>query len=352
MRVISIHAPRVGCDAKLVLPITFPGLFQSTHPVWGATHHSGLPHGPTTISIHAPRVGCDALDPVPTVVSKQISIHAPRVGCDSGSALPRCTSDTFQSTHPVWGATFHQVTRAAPTVFQSTHPVWGATQDFMFSQKPLLISIHAPRVGCDSSPISSPCDRYHFNPRTPCGVRRNQCANDFDSRCISIHAPRVGCDVLAVGIGEASTEFQSTHPVWGATMHWPEIRELLNISIHAPRVGCDWAYTRHLGHHVISIHAPRVGCDHLQASVWDVDPRFQSTHPVWGATNHKHGPMAAGPISIHAPRVGCDLLLLQIYRGGMKNFNPRTPCGVRHGALGDALGVVNFNPRTPCGVRQ
>ena len=217
MRVISIHAPRVGCDAKLVLPITFPGLFQSTHPVWGATHHSGLPHGPTTISIHAPRVGCDALDPVPTVVSKQISIHAPRVGCDSGSALPRCTSDTFQSTHPVWGATFHQVTRAAPTVFQSTHPVWGATQDFMFSQKPLLISIHAPRVGCDSSPISSPCDRYHFNPRTPCGVRRNQCANDFDSRCISIHAPRVGCD-----------------------RHQPQGHSGgQGISIHAPRVGCD-----------------------------------------------------------------------------------------------------------------
>ena len=33
--------------------------------------------------------------------------------------------------------------------FQSTHPVWGATRSFRGSRVPGIISIHAPRVGCD-----------------------------------------------------------------------------------------------------------------------------------------------------------------------------------------------------------
>ena len=55
--------------------------FQSTRPVWGATHAFG--HGLHTlrISIHAPRVGRDV--------------------CDVISSL----SVSFQSTRPVWGAT-------------------------------------------------------------------------------------------------------------------------------------------------------------------------------------------------------------------------------------------------------
>ena len=34
--------------------------FQSTHPVWGATEVSSVVDQVTVISIHAPRVGCDA----------------------------------------------------------------------------------------------------------------------------------------------------------------------------------------------------------------------------------------------------------------------------------------------------
>ena len=36
--------------------------FQSTHPVWGATSQPRDCINDTTISIHAPRVGCDATD--------------------------------------------------------------------------------------------------------------------------------------------------------------------------------------------------------------------------------------------------------------------------------------------------
>ena len=34
-------------------------IFQSTHPVWGATDCSQLVRCIDNISIHAPRVGCD-----------------------------------------------------------------------------------------------------------------------------------------------------------------------------------------------------------------------------------------------------------------------------------------------------
>ena len=38
------------------------------------------------------------------------------------------------------------------------------------------------------------------------------------SNTISIHAPRVGCDSDALGITPETLIFQSTHPVWGATV--------------------------------------------------------------------------------------------------------------------------------------
>ena len=56
---------------------------------------------------------------------------------------------------------------------------------------------------------------------------------------VSIHAPRVGCDKLAVGVKPLKNQFQFTHPAWGATGNFSQVRELAKVSIHAPRVGCD-----------------------------------------------------------------------------------------------------------------
>ena len=56
----------------------------------------------------------------------------------------------------------------------------------------------------------------------------------------------------------------------------------------------------------ISIHAPRVGCDQRRPPTLPRRQRFQSTHPVWGATTIWSGWTQSSP-----------------------DFNPRTPCGVR-----------------------
>ena len=327
------------------------------------------------ISIHAPRVGCDAsLLPLPGVL--WISIHAPRVGCDIQMRQCRGKAWAFQSTHPVWGATSARELDELIKAFQSTHPVWGATSDENYKESE---------------------SKAHFNPRTPCGVRhggagsqadvfgfqsthpvwgatfcaeiyiayrlisihapRVGCDADLKTQLerivISIHAPRVGCDIFFAFSASSSCLFQSTHPVWGATVMYLLVYNHISISIHAPRVGCD------LGLCSCSISRlyfnPRTPCgvrrgkSHLLGhQVY----RFQSTHPVWGATcptfcvkvSHAkisiHAPRVGcdtrsrvfiakhGNISIHAPRVGCDLpqRLCRLYN---QYFNPRTPCGVR-----------------------
>ena len=146
--------------------------------------------------------------------------------------------------------------------------------------------------------------------------------------------------------------FQSTHPVRGATTRALGVELASRISIHAPRAGCDQIIFK--------------GMD---------KPAFQSTHPVRGATRAaSDGGLRLRFISIHAPRAGCDFHNNDIRRI-LKNFNPRTPCGVRHVPGVCKGGVVlfqsthpvrgathplpllqaldaHFNPRTPCGVRR
>ena len=77
--------------------------------------------------------------------------------------------------------------------------------------------------------------------------------------------------------------FQSTLPVWGATLGPISKPYIFCISIHAPRVGSDGILYPYSKVMKISIHAPRVGSDITACN----DGRY-------------------GRISIHAPRVGSD----------------------------------------------
>ena len=57
-------------------------------------------------------------------------------------------------------------------MFQSTRPVWGATSGGNKQDNLHLVSIHAPRVGRDQGIAPSGSIRRSFNPRAPCGARR------------------------------------------------------------------------------------------------------------------------------------------------------------------------------------
>ena len=168
--------------------------------------------------------------------------------------------------------------------FQSTPPVWGATVRRGRGELSGNISIHAPRVGGDRRSYGLRWKGWYFNPRPPCGGRL----------CWTrTHAVR--------------SLFQSTPPVWGATIYSDKL------------VDVD----------VISIHAPRVGGDDLMRAYYGVRYVFQSTPPVWGAT-------------LIRPDDGLHV----------RYFNPRPPCG---GRLAFEIGQpvpVHFNPRPPCGGRR
>ena len=79
---------------------------------------------------------------------------------------------------------------------------------------------------------------------------------------ISIHAPRVGCDLGGGSISKMLEQFQSTHPVWGATELRPA--SALRIFYFNPRTPCG-----------VRLLPQELDTELLE---------FQSTHPVWGAT--------------------------------------------------------------------
>ena len=124
---ISIHAPREGCDHRRRLRL----------------------RPQAAISIHAPREGCDGICEFLGVAWRDISIHAPREGCDSERTILIFFCYLFQSTHPARGATIQSWLNGTMLLFQSTHPARGATRCAI--------------IGCRAL--------ENFNPRTPRGVR-------------------------------------------------------------------------------------------------------------------------------------------------------------------------------------
>ena len=213
----------------------------------------------------------------------------------------------------------------------------------------VLISIHASRMGCDGRGRPDGHVVGYFNPRIPYGMRQAV----YDTIA----------DFCA---------FQSTHPVWDATTPRGSTTAARPISIHASRMGCDLravdcAVRRH-----ISIHASRMGCD-MSTLLVSWRGLFQSTHPVWDATDHQTTLQPRVEISIHASRMGCDPSSATTI-STCCYFNPRIPYGMRHehatgivawfisihaSRMGCDLIVVStppirqyFNPRIPYGMRR
>ena len=169
------------------------------------------------------------------------------------------------------------------------------------------ISIHAPRVGSDDGTKGCSCAAEHFNPRSPCGERRCDMDGREICRYISIHAPRVGSDGEPLRTCAAGSKFQSTLPVWGATISIC-VSGVCGMDFN-PRSPCGerhaQAYTDKLIHQHFDPRSP-CGERRLHHPTTPVSNSFQSTLPVWGATRRVHLFRATREISIHAPRVGSD----------------------------------------------
>ena len=184
-------------------------------------------------------------------------------------------------------------------------PLAGCDKDAGERQKAIAISIHAPLAGCDPGSWWPCAARFHFNPRTPCGVRQGFMYRGVDAVIFQSTHPLRGATRPRPS-PPAWSGFQSTHPLRGATAP-------------TPTSSCRHNYFN-----------PRTPC---------------GVRPAAG-TSGTEQPV----ISIHAPLAGCD-------RGGglfprrIFYFNPRTPCGVRPARPCSGTPRCHFNPRTPCGVR-
>ena len=214
-----------------------------------------------------------------------LSFAAPLAGRDF---IGFCTSDHKRNFNPraPCGVRRSKKARAAPTpTFQSTHPLRGATFFYLLGVVGSIISIHAPLAGCDIPAVWIVIANQNFNPRTPCGVRRH-CRRD-GQRAAGHFNPRTPCGVRHClrQCCNRRCSFQSTHPLRGATISSSFIAARSNISIHAPLAGCDGQHAQGLPARSISIHAPLAGCDARRSWTWRKTGRFQSTHPLRGATD-------------------------------------------------------------------
>ena len=171
--------------------------------------------------------------------------------------------DGFQSTRPVWGATTVRAVFFDRNVFQSTRPVWGATSCHRCRRVRCAVSIHAPRVGRDlpGNPVgqASAC----FNPRAPCGARRNIDHGFLHTALFQSTRPVWGATSI-VRLGAPRSLFQSTRPVWGATRECPLAGGALSFQSTRP----VWGATQ-----ITAASAAALS--------------FQSTRPVWGATTRR-----------------------------------------------------------------
>ena len=325
--------------------------FLSPRPLRGATAEWRDLDTVATISIHAPLAGCDRAGAPPgsnrtdfnprtpcgvrhfwsivRSISLTISIHAPLAGCDVRRTLCLYLKDS---------------------PFQSTHPLRGATGSHALFVQQGRISIHAPLAGCD----------------VVCSLLEVVSLRFQSTR------PLRGATFL-VPTTMHFVRFQSTHPLRGATyfcicrdflrgisIHAPlagrdgrlrvdRLRDL--ISIHAPLAGRDRCPAQCFPHEAISIHAPLAGRDEHPSPRRLLFGKFQSTHPLRGATvllrisilpkrlfqstHPLRGATIKGKaggkariISIHAPLAGRDLTMAK-FRLSTGHFNPRAPCGAR-----------------------
>ena len=148
-------------------------MFQSTRPVWGATS----PPSQATSSFWCfnPRAPCGARRTPQDYQSavKRFQSTRPVWGATIFLAII-ISLLLFQSTRPVWGATPCHRTLRMLHRFQSTRPVWGATHVVSLFLRSLVFQSTRPVWGA-THPQGRFCFRgTSFNPRAPCGARRQK----------------------------------------------------------------------------------------------------------------------------------------------------------------------------------
>ena len=299
------------------------GMFQFTHPGRGATASYKKCNSFDLVSIHAPREGCDDAEVAPSKRRSLFQFTHPGRGATNVGLVSLRRDLGFNSRTPGGVRLFKSSPSSPGKEFQFTHPGRGATKKTKRAKVVVTVSIHAPREGCDATAVRMPARKLVsiHAPREGCDEVYLPARSILP---VSIHAPREGCDEEQTLYSSSRFMFQFTHPGRGATWNrWHSYSGLgfqfthpgrgatvpsvvlsvksqsfnsrtpggvrlypraflpdqLVVSIHAPREGCDTASERALDASKVSIHAPREGCDFVRAFLLRLDEGFNSRTP-------------------------------------------------------------------------
>ena len=174
---------------------------------------------PAKAAYFNPRAPCGARRP-PCPLCPAGPYFNPRAPCGARRTARRAILAVrgFQSTRPVWGATpAFAAAHVRQRHFNPRAPCGARLGQTVGGVTYYNISIHAPRVGRDpvADVRSSPaCISIHA-PR----VGRDLCKLDFTSHALDFN-PRAPCGArpLILLLINLLPVFQSTRPVWGATL--------------------------------------------------------------------------------------------------------------------------------------
>ena len=123
---------------------------------------------------------------------------------------------------------------------------------------------------------------------------------------VSIHAPREGCDYISLADHQRALRFQFTHPGRGATVRLASLNRRLVFQFTHPGRGATGQWRRACTP-LSSFNSRTPGGVRQSSSVGKPESkRFQFTHPGRGATHIKYLVLVSHRVSIHAPREGCD----------------------------------------------
>ena len=170
----------------------------------------------------------------------EVSIHAPHAGRDHRAACSPSRCGSFNPRAPCGARPSIISCMSRRSSFQSTRPMRGATYHKLGRPPEISVSIHAPRVGRDQECHLRLSSKNYFNPRAPCGARRSDASLHDYCRYFNPRAPcgarRGLCRYCAMSTyfnprapcgarqhnnkdGKTNKKFQSTRPVWGATLN-------------------------------------------------------------------------------------------------------------------------------------
>ena len=197
------------------------------------------------------------------------------------SSSRRISPSSFQPTRPLRGATLRRSRRGQPRrpYFNPRAPCGARRQSIKPS---LLLTLFQPtRPLRGATVITDLLSIYSldFNPRAPCGARPSPADSPYVRRKISTHAPLAGRDDGSAPQRLITRQISTHAPLAGRDSLKATVTNSEHISTHAPLAGRDRDLEPYVASRFISTHAPLAGRDsksvQITMHIFAITDKFQ-----------------------------------------------------------------------------